>query len=77
MDPKTILAVCVILMVSGYTVKNLLSIVGATKTEVNGGPTVNIVYIIATVMNLIGWGISFILLVINPTVFFNVIACIF
>lgn len=77
MDPKTVLVICVFLVAAGSTVKNLLSLAGATKTKVEGGAGTQAVYLTATVASLIGWGIFLVLLVMSGDTIVNAISCLF
>ncbi len=74
MDPKTVLLIGFLLVGVGHTILNLLSILGLTKTSVQGGAGTGMVYVGANAMAAIGNLIFLILLITHGDVIYGFIS---
>lgn len=77
MNPKTILEICIAVIIVTTTIKSFLNIIGITKTEVIGGPRAEAIFIATTAGSAVGWGIFLIVLVTNGETIYNAVSCFF
>lgn len=55
MDAQTVFNIVVFLIVGSSITKSIMSIAGVTKTQVEGGDTAKVVYLVVLITTLLGW----------------------